>query len=105
MNQTNLQHLNQQIASKNLSLSDFETWTGFDMIYDFYRLRSADELAIPDIGISRIQQYVLVCNQLEKTNNEQLILWSSIFKKAMNGQPCNHFKIDLNTKTIERINP
>lgn len=105
MNQNNSQLLNQQIASKNLSLSDFEAWTGFDMIYDFYRLRSADELAIPDIGLNRKQQYELVCSQLEKTNNDKLVLWSSIFKKVMNGQPANHFKINLKTNTIKRINP
>lgn len=93
------------VASNNLSLHDFESWTGFDMIFDFYRLKNADELAIPEIGTKRLKEYQLVCEQFEKSGNEQLVLWAKIVRKTMKGQPSNHFKINLKTNQIERINP
>ncbi|CAD0006847.1 metallophosphatase [Flavobacterium salmonis] len=94
-----------QIKTNSLVVKDFESWTGFDMIFDFYRLKNADELAIPEIGSGRLKQYKMVCGQLEKSGNEKLVLWAKIFLKTMNGKPSNHFKINLKTNQIERINP
>ncbi|PJJ09303.1 calcineurin-like phosphoesterase family protein [Flavobacterium sp. 1] len=91
------------LSSNNLTLQDFESWTGFDMIFDFYRLKNADELAIPEIGAKRLKQYQMVCEQLEKSGDGKLVLWSKIVLKTMNGQPSNHFKINLNNSQIERI--
>ncbi|MFB9109754.1 metallophosphoesterase family protein [Flavobacterium gyeonganense] len=88
-----------------LKAKDFESWTGFDMIFDFYRLKNADELAIPEIGANRLKQYKIVCAQLEKSNDEKLVLWAKIFLKTMNGKPSNHFKISLKTNHIQRIYP
>ncbi|GAA3638195.1 metallophosphoesterase family protein [Flavivirga jejuensis] len=105
MAQDNKQVINQQLASKKWSLNDFESWTGFDMIFDFYRLRSADELALADIGLKRLEHYQFVCDQLSKSGNKAFALWQSILKKTANGYPSNHFKINLKTSTIERINP
>ncbi|MFD2291132.1 metallophosphoesterase [Mariniflexile gromovii] len=96
--------INEQLTSEKLSLSQFETWTGFDMIYDFCRMHSADALAIPDIGETRLNQYTLVCEQLKRSDNELFQLWGIIFEKTKNGQPSNHFKIDLSSKNIEPIN-
>lgn len=93
------------VKANELTKEDFESWTGFNMIFDFYRLKNADELAIPEIGNKRLKQYEIVCKQLEKSNNEKLVLWSRIFLKTMKGQPANHFKINLKTNQIERINP
>ena len=81
----------------------FEQWTGFDMIFDFYRLRSADELAIPDIGLERLEQYKVVCERLKESKNKQFALWAEMFSKAANGQPSNHFKINLKSNSIKRI--
>lgn len=97
--------IEKQVSANNLTLQDFETWTGFDMIFDFYRLKNADELAMPEIGSKRLKQYQMVCEQLEKSGNDQLVLWSKIMLKSMNGQPSNHFKINLKTNQIQRINP
>lgn len=93
------------IADNSLTKKDFESWTGFDMIFDFYRLKNADELAIPEIGLGRLKQYKIVCEQLQKSDNEKLVLWAKIFLKAMNSKPSDHFKISLKTKQIERIKP
>ncbi|PXY46710.1 metallophosphoesterase family protein [Flavobacterium hydrophilum] len=93
------------IAVNSLTKKDFESWTGFNMIFDFYRLKNADELAIPEIGVNRLKQYKIVCEQLEKSDNEKLALWAKIFLKTMNSRPSNHFKISLKTNQIARINP
>ena len=93
------------LKDNQLKIEDFNEWTGFDMIYDFYRLRGADELAIPVIGLKRLQQYAFVCEQLKQTGNASFQLWAKIFEKASKGQPANHFRIDLNTNSIDRIHP
>ncbi len=38
-------------------LNDFAKWNGFDLAVDFYRLRNADELALQDIPVERLNQY------------------------------------------------
>jgi len=101
----NIAEVDAIISTNSLTKSDFESWTGFDMIFDFYRLKNADELAIPEIGGKRIKQYEIVCKQLEKSNDKNLILWSKIFLKMMKGKPSNHFKINLKTDKMERIIP
>ncbi len=105
MGQENINNINKQLTLKKWSFSDFESWTGFDMIFDFYRLRNADELAIVDIGLKRLEHYQFVCHQLSKSGNEAFVLWQSILEKTANGKPSNHFKINLKTNSIERINP
>jgi hypothetical protein len=97
--------IEKQLLSNNLTIHDFESWNGFDMIFDFYRLKNADELAISEIGTKRLKQYQMVCEQLEKSGNEPFVLWAKIVRKSMNGQPSNHFKINLKTNRIDRINP
>ena len=99
------QLLHQALIDEGLKIESFEKWTGLDMILDFYKLRSADELAIPDIGSNRLAQYIFVCNQLKNSTDLELALWSEIFLKTTKGQPSNHFKIDLKSNTIQRINP
>ncbi|WP_299552295.1 metallophosphoesterase [Seonamhaeicola sp.] len=95
--------LNKTLKDKGLVLDDFGTWTGFDMIFDFYRLRSADELAIPDIGLKQLEQYKIVCDKLKQSGHSQFQLWSAIFKRTTNGQPSNHFTIDLKSNTIQQV--
>jgi len=97
--------LQEQLKEYNLTEKDFELWKGYDMIFDFYRLKNADELAIPEIGFSRLKQYQLVCQELEKSSDEKWVLWGKIFLKTMNSQPSNHFKINLKTSTMERVKP
>jgi DNA-binding transcriptional MerR regulator len=52
-------------AKKNgLSLDSFSTWTGTDLSVDFYRLWSADQLALKDIDPQRFKHYELLAQQL-----------------------------------------
>jgi 3',5'-cyclic AMP phosphodiesterase CpdA len=99
----NSQEVLKDLKENSLTLSDFESWIGFDMIFDFYRLKSADELAIPEIGSKRLKQYDLICRQLKKSNDSKLVLWATIFLKTMNGEPSDHFKINLKKNKIDNL--
>ena len=82
-------------------LKQFDSWTGFDMIYDFYRLRSADKLAIRDIGRDRIKQYQLINNAILNnldSNDVRLSKFKSFattFHHFLNGAPADHFQVNL----------
>ncbi|WP_232226317.1 hypothetical protein [Flavobacterium sp. ACAM 123] len=54
------QKVTEELKNYNLHLTDFRQWNGFDLIVDFYRIRSADQLAIRDIGMDRIKQYTMI---------------------------------------------
>lgn len=99
----NASEIDKDLQSNSLTISDFESWTGFDMIFDFYRLKNADELAISEIGNKKLKQYELVCRQLKRSNEPKLILWAEIFLKTMNGEPSDHFKIDLKNNKIDNL--
>ncbi|KFF02641.1 metallophosphoesterase family protein [Flavobacterium reichenbachii] len=91
------------MKSNSLTIQNFESWNGFDMIFDFYRLKNADELANPEIGSKRLKAYNLVCSELKKSTDKKMILWAEIFMKTMNGAPSDHFKIDLKNNSINNL--
>ena len=99
----NSYNLDKELKENSFTRSDFESWNGFDMIFDFYRLKNAGELAVPEIGTKRLKQYELICKEFKKSDNPQLVLWSEIFYKTMNGEPSNHFKIDLKSNRIDNL--
>jgi hypothetical protein len=88
------------------SVSNPGDWTGEELIYDLYRLRSADKLAFPDIGKGRLAQYrrffrfiaQATPNADVKTRIEQLKGLGVIFEHFMTGAPANHFRINLNSQ-------
>lgn len=92
---------------------EFSTWTGFDMLFDLYRLRSADALAFEDIGEKRMRQYQQLI-QLYKARFQLLdnptaletdfYQFCIIFEKFSRGAPANHFKIDLSTLKVLEVN-
>jgi hypothetical protein len=89
------------ITMDTTALKKFETWSGLDMIFDFYQLRSADELAKKQIGEERLSQYQKVCSNLIQSGNIQMGLWGNVFLKSMNGEPSDHFSIDLEKGTLK----
>jgi 3',5'-cyclic AMP phosphodiesterase CpdA len=82
-----------KLQRKGLRLRDFETWNGTELIYDFYRIRSADELAFADIGSERMSQYNALLTQnglgADEPNEylKELRLFFAIFLKLMSGGP------------------
>lgn len=95
--------LQKELDKAGLTLTDFEQWTGVDMIYDFYRLRSADKLAVLDIGKQTLKQYIFLCSILKKSENDEMVLWANLFYKSYNGAPCINFIIDLDSSTIRNL--
>ncbi len=104
-----LNYTNSTAADSSL----FENWTGFDMIFDFYRLRSADKLAIKDIGVDRIKQYQIIIESLIHGKNDSNSLidevqndfyeFAAIFNHFLNGAPADHFQIDLKNTMLKDL--
>ncbi len=79
-------------------------WSGFDMIFDFYRLINGDQLAIEQIGKDRISEYNTIINaELSKTDlsfsdsgviDRQFHHFIKAFKYLLNSEPSIHFKIN-----------
>ncbi|MCM4162510.1 MULTISPECIES: metallophosphoesterase [unclassified Arenibacter] len=87
----------------------FEEWSGYDLLLDLYRLRSADRLALKDIGAQRTKQYRLIIDSILNNPSFQgkddpikrkMYLLASIFNKFLNGAPSDHFQLNLNSGTI-----
>ena len=100
------------LSQHNLRKQDFN-WTGYDFLVDFYRFRSADELALADVGTARATQYKVLSqlfleNHKEDTSKEKLLqnqmrLFLIIFNKFMHEVPADHFSVDLKTGDIKRV--
>jgi len=103
---------NQFLSENNLKKEDFN-WKGYDLLVDFYRFRSADELALADVGTARAKQYkvwsqLFFDNHKEDTSKEkplqnQMRLFLIIFNKFMHEVPADHFSVDLKTGTITNL--
>ncbi|RXG11559.1 calcineurin-like phosphoesterase family protein [Leeuwenhoekiella aestuarii] len=84
---------------------------GMDLIFDFYRIRSADKLAFLAIGTQRLQLYdLLIDTWLDSESvpssselERELILFFKIFKKLQSGEPAIHFKIDYTSGKLDSL--
>lgn len=100
------------LTENHLKKEDFN-WTGYDLLVDFYRFRSADELALSDVGTARAKQYKIVSqlffeNHKEEVSKEKVLqnqmrLFLMIFNKFMHEVPADHFSVDLKTGTIKDL--
>ncbi len=103
------QKANKILAQNKLKKEDFN-FTGYDFLVDFYRFRSADELALTDVGEKRVKVYKVLSNSFfenhkedsskEKPLQNQLRLFLIIFNKFMHEVPADHFTVDLKTGKI-----
>ncbi|RTZ01757.1 metallophosphoesterase [Flavobacterium bomense] len=104
--------LKQQLKENQFNQSDFK-WSGLELITDFYRIRSADELAIAEIGKERIKQYqFIIASYLDHQKGRKLnpenqtakntILFLTILNKFLNGAPSDHFFVDLKSGVIQK---
>ena len=106
------QKTNKILAENNIKKQDLN-WTGYDFLVDFYRFRSADELALNDVGEKRAKQYKVLSqmffenhkddNSKEKPLQNQLRLFLIIFNKFMHEVPADHFSVDLKTGKIKSL--
>lgn len=100
----------EKLLKKNkLTLADFKQWKGIDLITDFYRIRSADRLAIADIGEARIKQYKIISDcilsmpQSIDVTQKKMVLFFTILDKFLNGAPAGHFTVNLQTGKIKNL--
>ncbi|QOG00639.1 metallophosphoesterase [Flavobacterium sp. MDT1-60] len=99
----------QYLKENKLKKEDFN-WTGYDLLVDFYRFRSADELALADVGTARAKQYKILSQLFfenhaadtskEKPLQNQMRLFLIIFNKFMHEVPADHFTVDLKTGAV-----
>jgi 3',5'-cyclic AMP phosphodiesterase CpdA len=97
------------LKENKLKKEDFN-WTGYDLLVDFYRFRSADELALAAVGPARAKQYTVLSHLFfeihnsatskEKPLQNQIRLFLIIFNKFMHEVPADHFSVDLKNGKI-----
>ncbi|SHH61932.1 metallophosphoesterase family protein [Flavobacterium defluvii] len=99
----------QILTQNNLKKEDFN-WTGNDLLIDFYRFRSADELALADVGEKRVTAYKVVSklfldskDEASKPLQKQMKLFFMIFNKFMHEVPADHFTVDLKTGEVKSL--
>ncbi len=100
----------QILAQNNLKKEDFN-WTGNDLLIDFYRFRSADELALADVGEKRVAAYKVISKlylenskeEVSKPLQKQMKLFLIIFNKFMHEVPADHFTVDLKSGEIKSL--
>nr|WP_315223799.1 metallophosphoesterase [uncultured Flavobacterium sp.] len=101
------------LTENNLKKEDLN-WTGYDFLVDFYRFRSADELALADVGDKRAKQYKLLSQLFfenykeenlskEKPLQNQMRLFLLIFIKFMKEVPADHFSVDMNSGVVKSL--
>jgi 3',5'-cyclic AMP phosphodiesterase CpdA len=99
--------LEKSLAGNKIKKEDLN-WTGYDLLVDFYRFRSADELAVVDVGEKKIKQYKILSQLFfenykndQKPLQNQLRLFLIIFNKFMHEVPADHFTVDLKTGELK----
>ncbi|KPH11910.1 metallophosphoesterase [Chryseobacterium sp. ERMR1:04] len=102
------QNSGSEVTQKGIQSKGFKKWSFEDLLLDLYKFQSADELAKKDIPRERLQQY----QQLEKlyeanTSQDPFVKQlKSVFKilsLLSNGDPADHFEIDLKKQEIKRL--
>ncbi|UXP32835.1 metallophosphoesterase [Reichenbachiella agarivorans] len=97
----------QVAAGIGMTIQDFEAWTGYDLILDFYRLHSADELGFADIGAKRLKQYEFLLSVMptDATDPLQRQIYQTfhIIDLFAHGAPADHFMIDMKDGNVTRI--
>ena len=99
----------QQILAQNKLTNEDFNWTGNDLLIDFYRFRSADELAFADVSERRTAAYKVLAklfldtkDDVSKPLQKQMKLFFSILEKFMHEVPADHFTVNLHTGEINR---
>jgi hypothetical protein len=102
-----LKNTNKQ-KEKSIYNEAFKKWDMEDLLFDLYKLQSADELAKKDIPAERLQQYQILEKLFlkYKGNDPTTLKLKSVFKilsLLSHGDPADHFEINLKKSTIKRI--
>jgi len=99
----------QRLLEKGIDPGQYAKWSGFDLLFDLYRLRSADELAYTDIGEDSLGQYAFLIssylngkhlNLKDDSIQRRLYEFMNILQKFLNGEPSGHFQVDLKSGNV-----
>ncbi len=102
-----------RLGNDTFNSKSLEDWSGVDLLFDLYRLRSADQLAHTDIGQERLKEYQLIATSFMKMDKNsgndaikrKMLELMSILDKFMNGEPSNHFQINMNSGVVKPLKP
>ncbi|SEW44122.1 Calcineurin-like phosphoesterase [Chryseobacterium wanjuense] len=97
-----------QLKQKGINSDNFKIWTFEDLLLDVYKFQSADELAKRDIPKERLQQYQILEKIFDENQSKDpfIIKLKYVFKilsLLSNGDPADHFEIDLKRHSIKRL--
>jgi hypothetical protein len=97
-----------EVKQKGIDSKSFKKWSFEDLLFDLYKFQSADELAKKDIPKERLQQYQTLeklfdTNQSQDPFVKQLKSVFNILSLLSNGDPADHFEIDLKHQNIKRL--
>lgn len=94
----------------NISFSNLSQWNGSDLVYDLYRLRSADRLAIADITQPRLEEYTVVLEAIAQSQarsgqvmTQNMAELQTIFSRFLHGAPAGHFILNRANGLIQAI--
>lgn len=99
---------NGQLKEKGIKSETFKNWSFDDLLLDLYKFQAADELAKRDIPTERLEQYKILekLYQENQSKNSFVMQLKSVFKilsLLSDGDPANHFEIDLKRKEIRKL--
>lgn len=97
-----------QLKKKGIDSKTFRKWTFNDLLFDVYKFQAADELAKKDIPKERLKQYQILEREFERNTVQDTFMnqLKSVFKILSflsNGDPADHFEIDLKKKEVKRL--
>lgn len=97
-----------QIKESKIDSKAFQKWFFRDALLDLYKFQSADELAKKDIPKERLRQYHILEELFQKSKSQDpfVLQLKSVFKilsLLSNGDPTDHFEIDLKKQEIKRL--
>lgn len=102
------QNSGSEITQKGVQSKTFKKWSFEDLLFDLYKFQSADELVKKDIPKERLQQYHILEKLYEANTSQDFFVkqLKSVFKilsLLSNGDPADHFEIDLKKQIIKRL--
>lgn len=93
---------------KNINVNSFKKWNLEDLLFDLYKFQSADELARKDISNERWMQYQILIKSFEQNQSKDpfILKLKSVFRilsLLSNGDPADHFEIDLKKQSVKKL--
>jgi len=91
-----------------LKKRSYRQWGFSELLLDLYKFQSADELARRDIPLQRLKQYEALSREFEQLDTGdafalQLKYLFRILSKISDGDPSDHFEVDLQKGAVTRL--